>query len=117
MSTDVAERVRRTLRAIPDHPKPGIVFQDITPVLHNARLFAAAVDAMAAPFREAGVTMSWGSRRAGHHGSTTGDAHRAGFIPQPGKLPWESVAEVRTRVWRGQPACAPGYLQGEVTVG
>ena len=28
-------RVRRTLRAIPDHPKPGIIFQDITPVLHD----------------------------------------------------------------------------------
>ncbi len=96
MSTDVAERVRRTLRAIPDHPKPGIVFQDITPVLHNARLFAEAVDAMAAPFREAGVTHVVGIEARGFiMGAPLATRIGAGFIPlrKPGKLPWESVAE------------------------
>ena len=96
MSTDVAERVRRTLRAIPDHPKPGIVFQDITPVLHNGRLFAEAVDAMAAPFREAGVTHVVGIEARGFiMGAPLATRIGAGFIPlrKPGKLPWESVAE------------------------
>lgn len=96
MSTDVAERVRRTLRAIPDHPKPGITFQDITPVLHNARLFAEAVDAMAAPFREAGVTHVVGIEARGFiMGAPLATRIGAGFIPlrKPGKLPWESVAE------------------------
>lgn len=96
MSNDVAARVRRTLRAIPDHPKPGIVFQDITPVLHNGRLFADAVDAMAAPFRDAGVTHVVGIEARGFIlGAPLAARVGAGFIPlrKPGKLPWESVAE------------------------
>ena len=96
MSNDVAERVRGTLRAIPDHPKPGIIFQDITPVLHNGRLFADAVEAMAAPFRDAGVTHVVGIEARGFIvGAPLATHIGAGFIPlrKPGKLPWESVAE------------------------
>jgi adenine phosphoribosyltransferase len=96
MPNDVAERVRRTLRAIPDHPKPGIIFQDITPVLHNGRLFADAVDAMAGPFRDAGVTHVVGIEARGFIlGAPLATRIGAGFIPlrKPGKLPWESVAE------------------------
>lgn len=96
MSNDVAERVLRTLRAIPDHPRPGIIFQDITPVLHNGRLFADAVDAMAAPFRDAGVTHVVGIEARGFIlGAPLATRIGAGFIPlrKPGKLPWESVAE------------------------
>jgi adenine phosphoribosyltransferase len=96
MSNDVAARVRLALRAIPDHPKPGIIFQDITPVLHNARLFADAVDAMAVPFRDAGVTHVVGIEARGFIlGAPLATRIGAGFIPlrKPGKLPWESVAE------------------------
>lgn len=96
MSNDVAERVRGTLRAIPDHPKPGIIFQDITPVLHNGALFAEAVDAMAEPFRLAGVTHVVGIEARGFIvGAPLATHIGAGFIPlrKPGKLPWESVAE------------------------
>ena len=96
MSNDVAERVRGTLRAIPDYPKPGIIFQDITPVLHDGRLFADAVEAMAAPFRDAGVTHVVGIEARGFIlGAPLATHIGAGFIPlrKPGKLPWESVAE------------------------
>ncbi len=96
MPNDVAERVRATLRAIPDHPKPGIIFQDITPVLHDGRLFADAVEAMAAPFRDAGVTHVVGIEARGFiMGAPLATHIGAGFIPlrKPGKLPWESVAE------------------------
>ena len=47
--TDLAHDVRAALRAYPDFPKPGILFQDIGPILANAPLFARTVDAMAAP--------------------------------------------------------------------
>ena len=96
MSNAVADHVRRTLRAIPDHPKPGIIFQDITPVLHNGRLFAEAVAAMAAPFRDAGVTHVVGIEARGFIlGAPLATHMGAGFIPlrKPGKLPWESVSE------------------------
>ena len=47
MTSSVQERVRRALRAVPDYPKPGVLFQDITPVLRDGALFRSATDAMA----------------------------------------------------------------------
>ena len=44
------------IRDIPDYPKPGIVFKDITPLLASPDAFAAATEAMAAPFSDAGIT-------------------------------------------------------------
>ncbi len=49
--TSVAERVEQSLRAIPDYPKPGILFQDITPVLGNGPLLHDVIDEMVRPFR------------------------------------------------------------------
>jgi adenine phosphoribosyltransferase len=96
MTTSTAERVRRTLRAIPDHPKPGIIFQDITPVLHDAALLRDVVHALAEPFRAGRVTHVVGIEARGFIlGAPVALELGAGFIPlrKPGKLPWESVAE------------------------
>ena len=96
MTTSVAERVRRTLRAVPDHPKPGIIFQDITPVLHRADLLRDVVRSLADPFRSAGVTHVVGIEARGFiFGAPVAVELGAGFIPlrKPGKLPWDSVAE------------------------
>ncbi|MFM8709094.1 MAG: adenine phosphoribosyltransferase, partial [Planctomycetia bacterium] len=41
------------IRAVPDFPKPGILFRDITPLLADARALAAAIDRLAAPWRDA----------------------------------------------------------------
>ena len=49
-------RLRQAIRDIPDYPRPGILFKDITPLLGDAALFAEACHAMAAPYREEGVT-------------------------------------------------------------
>src|SRR6185503_5096840 len=46
----IADELRRLVRDVPDYPKPGIVFKDITPVLGHARLFARACEVMAAPY-------------------------------------------------------------------
>jgi len=46
----------RLIRDIPDYPKPGIIFKDITPLLADPRAFGRACDAMAAPFKDDGVT-------------------------------------------------------------
>lgn len=117
MPNDVAERVRRTLRAIPDHPKPGVMFQDITPVLHDGRLLAETVDAMAAPFRDAGVTHVVGIEARGFIlGAPLAMHIGAGFIPfrKPGKLPWDSVAETyaleygEDSLHAHRDACKPG---------
>ena len=51
IATPLARHVLDTLRPIPNYPKPGIIFQDITPVLRDGRLLRAVVEDMADPFR------------------------------------------------------------------
>ncbi len=92
----LAERVRETLRAIPDHPKPGIIFQDITPVLANGELLRAVVAGMAEPFRSKGISHVLGIEARGFIlGGAVAIRLGAGFVParKPGKLPWEKVRQ------------------------
>ncbi|HEX7335609.1 MAG TPA: adenine phosphoribosyltransferase [Gemmatimonadales bacterium] len=94
--TMVAERVRASLRAIPDYPKPGILFQDITPVLSDGRLLQDVITEMCRPFRQTGVTHVLGIEARGFIlGGAVAAALGAGFVParKPGKLPWERVTE------------------------
>ena len=86
-------QVRQAIRPIPDHPKPGIVFQDITPVLRNGALFRRVTEAMAAPFVGAGITHVLGIEARGFIlGAPVALELAAGFIParKPGKLPWKT---------------------------
>jgi len=92
----LAEDVLRTLRPIPDYPKPGVVFQDITPVLRNGDLFRRVTEAMAAPFAGAGITHVLGIEARGFIlGGPVATVLGAGFVParKPGKLPWECLRE------------------------
>jgi adenine phosphoribosyltransferase len=94
--TPLARHVLETLRAIPNYPKPGIIFQDITPVLRDGRLLRAVVEAMADPFRAHGVTHVLGIEARGFIlGGAVATNLGVGFVParKPGKLPWERVAE------------------------
>jgi adenine phosphoribosyltransferase len=94
--TPLARHVLDTLRPIPNYPKPGIIFQDITPVLRDGRLLRALVEAMAEPFREEGVTHVMGIEARGFIlGGAVATSLGAGFVParKPGKLPWERVVE------------------------
>ncbi|MEP6731648.1 MAG: adenine phosphoribosyltransferase [bacterium] len=88
------KRLRDALRDVPDFPKPGIVFKDITPILGDAALFRATISAMAAPWEESGVTHVAGVESRGFiFGAPLALELRAGFIPirKPGKLPWKSA--------------------------
>lgn len=78
------------IRAVPDFPKPGVLFRDITPLLADARGFADCIAAMAAPWREAGVRAVCGIEARGFiFGAALAQALGAGFVPlrKPGKLP------------------------------
>jgi len=95
-TSQLASHVLRTLRPIPDYPKPGIVFQDITPVLGDAELFRQVTDAMADYFAGQGITHVLGIEARGFiFGGPVAVRLGAGFIParKPGKLPWERVRE------------------------
>lgn len=88
--------LRALVRDIPDFPKPGILFRDITPVLGHAAAFSAVVDALAGLARVHGATRVVGIESRGFILGTP-VAARLGlpFVPvrKPGKLPHE-----RTRV-------------------
>jgi adenine phosphoribosyltransferase len=89
-STDLASVLRRTIRDIPDFPKPGVVFKDITPVLLDASLFHRTTQAMAAPFSADGVTHVVGIESRGFiFGAPIAQHLGAAFVPvrKPGKLP------------------------------
>lgn len=84
------------IRDVPDFPKPGIVFKDITPILSNHAAFDGAVNLMLAPFAEAGVSKVAGIEARGFMFAAPIAARLgAGFIPirKPGKLPCEVVEQ------------------------
>ncbi|MCC7145628.1 MAG: adenine phosphoribosyltransferase [Phycisphaeraceae bacterium] len=82
------------VRDIPDWPKPGIVFKDITPLLRNPAGLAMAVELMANPFRGKGVEVVVGTESRGFiFGVAVAQALSAGFVPirKPKKLPYKTV--------------------------
>jgi adenine phosphoribosyltransferase len=84
--------VRSALRDVPDFPRPGILFKDITPVLGDAALFRAAIEAIASEFVGAAITHVAGVESRGFIiGAPVAQRLGAGFIPvrKPGKLPAE----------------------------
>jgi adenine phosphoribosyltransferase len=88
-------RLESLIRDVPDFPKPGIVFKDITPLLADAAGLALAVELMANPFRKSGVDLVVGAESRGFiFGTAVAQSLNAGFIPvrKPGKLPWERSA-------------------------
>jgi len=92
----VEARLRAGVRDIPDYPKPGIVFKDITPLLGNAHLFAEACDAMTEPFLAEGVTHVAAIESRGFlFGGPIATALGAGAVPvrKRGKLPYHSERE------------------------
>ena len=81
------------IRDVPDWPKKGILFRDITPLLADPQAFPAAVDALCAPFKHASVAYVAGVEARGFiFGAAVAAKLRAGFIPirKKGKLPWQT---------------------------
>ena len=89
--------LKRHIRDIPDWPKKGILFRDITPLLADPIAFAAAVDALCADFTEAGIEYVAAVEARGFiFGAAVAEKLGIGFVPirKKGKLPWrtESVS-------------------------
>ncbi len=84
------------IRDVPDFPKPGVVFKDITPVLADPGAFSALVDQLCAPYEPESVTKVVGIEARGFILATpVAEQLGAGFVPirKPGKLPAEVVRE------------------------
>jgi adenine phosphoribosyltransferase len=82
--------IQQAVRDIPDFPKPGIIFKDITPVLLDPNLFHLATQGMTDPYRDLGVTRVVAIESRGFmFGAPIALQLKAGLVPvrKPGKLP------------------------------
>ena len=83
------------IRDIPDFPKPGILFKDITTLLKDPEAFEASIQELAAPYRDRAVDFVVGVESRGFiFGAVLARELKVGFIPirKPGKLPAETVS-------------------------
>jgi adenine phosphoribosyltransferase len=89
-----AELLKAKIRHVPDFPKPGILFYDITTLLRDPEGLRLALDALAAPYTAADVDLVVAMESRGFiFGAALADRLGAGFVPvrKPGKLPSASV--------------------------
>lgn len=93
--TTVAD-IERAIRNVPDFPKPGIQFKDITPVLADAKLFAGAIDLLTERFKPGSVDAVVGIDARGFiFAAAAAVKLEAGFIPvrKKGKLPYQTIEQ------------------------
>jgi adenine phosphoribosyltransferase len=96
---DPVPDLKSLIRTIPDYPKPGIMFRDVTTLFGNAAGFKAAIQQMAAPFASAGVQAVAGIEARGFIlGGAIADRLGCGFVPlrKKGKLPWKTIGQEYT---------------------
>ncbi len=87
---------RDLIRDVPNFPQPGVAFKDITPLLADADGYAAAIDALAAPWRGVALDAVLGIESRGFIlGAALARALGTGFVPirKPGKLPARTHAQ------------------------
>jgi len=93
------DQLKRLIRTIPDYPKPGIMFRDVTTLLRDAGGFKQTIIALAKPFETAQVAAVAGIEARGFIlGGAVADRLGCGFIPirKKGKLPWKTIGQEYT---------------------
>jgi adenine phosphoribosyltransferase len=96
MKNDVIELLRAAVKDVPDFPKPGILFRDITPILADGVLFRKAIGAIVDDCASLGVTKVAGPDARGFlFGAPVAYALGVGFVPirKSGKLPRATYAQ------------------------
>ncbi|OZI72784.1 adenine phosphoribosyltransferase [Bordetella genomosp. 2] len=99
MQTDTAELIRRTIRSVPDWPRPGVIFRDITPLLQDPRTFRVLIDLFVYRYMRQRLDLVAGVDARGFIiGSVLAYELNLGFVPvrKQGKLPFRTVAEEYT---------------------
>jgi len=87
--------LKNAIRTIPDYPKPGIMFRDITTLLGDARAFRRAIDELVQPWAGTKIDKVAGMEARGFIlGGAVAHQLSAGFVPirKKGKLPWTTVS-------------------------
>jgi adenine phosphoribosyltransferase len=88
--------LKKLIRTIPDYPKPGIMFRDVTTLLGDAQGFKAAVAALAEPYRTRPVDAVAGIEARGFIlGGAVADRLGCEFVPvrNEGQLPWKTIGQ------------------------
>jgi adenine phosphoribosyltransferase len=94
MDEQLLHEIRDSIRTIPDYPRPGVMFRDITTLLGDARTFHAVVDELVRPWRDARIDQVAGIEARGFIlGGAIAHQLSAGFVPirKKGKLPHTTV--------------------------
>ncbi|KWV46759.1 MULTISPECIES: adenine phosphoribosyltransferase [Rhizobium] len=92
--SDTISELAASIRSIPDYPKPGIIFRDITTLLGNPRAFRRAVDELVQPYAGLKIDKIAGTEARGFIlGGAVAHQLSAGFVPirKKGKLPRDTV--------------------------
>lgn len=95
-TADAARRIRAAIRDVPDFPKPGILFKDITPVLGDPDLFRSAIDLFTARHARGGIgKVAAIDARGFLFAGAIAERLGAGLVPirKQGKLPWRTFDE------------------------
>ncbi len=93
--TDIKTLLEANIRDVPDFPKPGILFKDITPVLQNPECLKAIIDHFAGVYSDAGIERIVGVESRGFiFGTALAYAMGLGMtlVRKPGKLPWKTAS-------------------------
>ena len=91
-----APEIEQAIRNVPDFPKPGIQFKDITPVLADARLFAGSIELLTEKFKPGSVDAVVGIDARGFiFAAAAATKLHAGFVPvrKKGKLPYQTIEQ------------------------
>lgn len=88
--------LKRLIRTIPDHPKPGIMFRDVTTLFGDAQGFKACIGQLCAPYTTQPIDAIAGIEARGFiMGGAMADKLGVGFVPirKKGKLPWRKLSQ------------------------
>lgn len=89
------DALKKLIREVPDFPKPGILFYDITTLLRDGDGFRQAIECLVAPYQDTPIDVVVGVESRGFIlGAAVADRLGLGFVPvrKPGKLPWQTVS-------------------------
>ncbi len=90
------DHLKRLVRTIPDYPKPGIMFRDVTTLIGDAQGFKATIAQLTEPYRKLPVDCVAGIEARGFFlGGAIADRLGLGFVPirKKGKLPWRTIGQ------------------------
>lgn len=92
----MSDLIKSSIKTIPDYPKPGIQFRDVTSLMQNGEAFAATIDAFFEKYKDAGITAIVGTEARGFiFGAPLAYKLGISFVPvrKPGKLPREVFSQ------------------------